>query len=213
MPMVDYQCPKCDYRFEEFHHEPPVAVPCPRMVGDAETCGELSPRRNSFPGEYRPTNAQRFPPIVLYERENGEFYFDSESPEPNAKRIEITNSREGDYWTKRINDRELEKTQANIHNNKLFFEERSKDLREQIDKNMKCYVTKDEHGRERIVRDTENSGRARWLRDMAQRFRDKKHEEKYDRAMRCNPNFHINVLSFDQQNRMPYWDGERQKKV
>lgn len=61
MPMVDYLCPVCDLRFEHFLHAPPDEHYC-----DNEECGGVATRIFSQPGEYRPVNALRFDPIVVW---------------------------------------------------------------------------------------------------------------------------------------------------
>src|SRR4051794_37843051 len=105
MPMVDYLCEACGYRFEHFFHEPPELQACPR--GGDSTCYGTAKRIVSVPGEYRPTNAKRFDPIVIWQKVDNpdQFSVPGRADEPldaGYRKIEITNLTQADYWTKRM---------------------------------------------------------------------------------------------------------------
>src|SRR4051812_19311335 len=93
MPMADYQCEACGFRFEHFFHRPPDTLVC-----EAEDpCPGTAERMASVPGEWQPRSAQAFEPVVVHRDRHGNVRFPGSA---NAKvpegfmKVELRTSRE-----------------------------------------------------------------------------------------------------------------------
>lgn len=206
MPMVDYVCSLCEYRFEQFFFQPPDSLPCCHKLADGSSCTGTAPRYFSHPGEIQPHNAQRFSPILIHQSltDPNQFSFPGSSSDPcpsGYRPIAITNIREAEKWTKRINQLESSRAAELRDMNREYFEERTLIRRQEVDAKMR-------------QTGLDSSGRARFLRDMARRVADLRHAKNFGpKAM--NANFHINALEFDSSNRNSYSGPEtnwRQRK-
>lgn len=197
MPMVDYVCSdeECGYEFEQFFHDPPATLPCCRMYPTGISCSGTAQRVFLYPGSRNRFNAQRFEPIVIHQSvsDPNSFSFPGASSDrcPAGYRpIHITNMREAERWTKRINNLETSKATELRDMNREYFEEKTIIRRQEIDSRMRA-------------NGMDGSGRARFLRDMARRLADRRHAKNFGpRAM--NANFHIQALEFDSSNRNPH---------
>lgn len=142
------------------------------------------------------TTAQRFTPIVLDVSltDGNKFSFPGSSTDAvpaGYRRVEITNLREADQWTKKIDSVERQTGLAYAAANREYFDQQRAERRANIDAEMS------RTGMDR-------SGRARFLRDAARKFVDATEERKRARQISGGPNFNMQVISYDQQNRMDY---------
>lgn len=195
MPMVDYQCSRCGYRFENFYHsDAPKGQPCPSVMdvdGQPVVCDGYAPRISSVPGEYRPVNAQRFDPITVWisNTDPNQFSMPGRADEPVQEgyhAVQITNLRDADAFTRRVNSYELEKAQYMREAHKQHWDER---LREQ-----------------RADRDAKIGSNPR-MQALARAIRqrvDAKRDKKYSRPM--DPKAHFQVIAYDSSNREGFRD-------
>lgn len=165
--------------------EPTLCASCGHEleIGDYPFC----PHGSIYEG-----NAQRFDPIILHKSASGEYSFPGSSSDPvpaGYEKIEITNMRQADKYVKEIGEIERSKMSDKREMNRLYFEEQTKERRERIDS---------------VLNSGKLSGRARMLAEKAREYADKKHDQRFSRTKAFGPNFHIQALSFDQSNRMPY---------
>lgn len=198
MPMVDYLCAVCGYRFEEWHpgSDIPGSRKCPRLV-DGTLCDGEGARYLSLPGEWRPVNARRFDPIVIHQAvdDADQFSFPGHSGDPTPagyRRIEIDSVQAADYWTSRIDRLERAKAAETAVMNQAYFDEKTQARRERVDGEMRRTGL-------------DGSGRARWLRDKAREFVDRRTVEKRQ-TQTGRGGFHIQVMAYDSSNRQPYAD-------
>jgi hypothetical protein len=154
------------------------------------------------------TTAQRFTPIVIDRRIDDPTKFSypgapTDKVPAGYERIQITNLREADRWTKHIDSLERERTMELAHQNEQYFDDQRKANRAAVDEEMR-----------RVGMD--RSGRARWMRDSIRRIMDAKLEARRKRERSGGPNFNIQVFSKDAANREGYANENtnwRQKRV
>lgn len=190
MPMIDYQCSQCGYRFEHFYHsDPPNSQICPRLLEDGRTCASASLRIDSLPGEYRPTNAQRFSPIVIWVNNDNpdQVSFPGRADEPvqaGYHPVEITSIYEADRWTRKINASQVAQTEFHRECQKQYWDDVARQRRDDT--------------RARIG----NNPRAQELFRRVQQYVDLKRERKYSKKLDARG--HFQALSFDASNRQGY---------
>jgi hypothetical protein len=208
--MIDYRCNTCGYRFEHFFHnreEAPETQPCTGLVDgttiDTDTgvssstqvnCNGTATKYSSVPGEYRPSNAQRFDPIVIWQSDTdpNKFSFPGRSNEPcdpGYHAITIRNMHEAQKWTKHINQVYALEKDIDRERDRIMFNERLQENR-----------------RDRAAKVRGNARLEAFNRLMIER-QDRKRANKYDHG-RSNVNFHMNVLEFDSSNRMDHCDAD-----
>lgn len=198
MPMIDYLCDSCGYRFENFFHsDAPETQRCPYI-----DCPEgMAKRIHSLLGEHRPTNARRFKPIVVWvNNENNDVVsVPGRADEPvqaGYHAVEITNMRDADRWTKHINNVSLREAINNQAMEREYFKEMTKERRETI--------------QARIGSDPRMNA---WFK-AACAYTDARRDKKYSKPL--DPRGHFQALSFDSSNRMEYrdadtgWKGKRE---
>lgn len=190
MPMVDYLCDSCSYRFENyFHSDPPETQPCPHI----ECSTGISRRIYSLPGEYRPVNARRFSPIVVWvNNENpDQISVPGRSDEPVQEgyhAVEITDMRTADHYTRHMNNVALRDAINQRAAEREFFDARTKERRD---------ATLARIG---------NNPRMRAMFEKACEYVDRKRDAKYSKPL--DPRGHFQVLSFNSSNRQSYSDAE-----
>jgi hypothetical protein len=213
MPLADYICPACTRRFEEFHHHPPESRPCPAIVPDLDidngrsfadgtvspastVCGTDSPRHFSLPGEYRPSAAQRFDPILIHQSLDNPAVFSfpghnqDETP-AGYRAVRINTLQEADRWTKHINNIETSVLRQQKQSNVRGHEMQQAATRRAADEQFKRL------GLDQI-------GAARLIRDRVREHLDKKRAAKAHAAERGEANFRIQVFVNDASNRNPH---------
>lgn len=166
-------------------HEPTLCAHCNKEleIGDYPFCPH---------GSIYEQSAKRFDPIVLHKGPNGEYSFPGNSSDPvpaGYEKIEITNIRQADRYVREIDSKERSKMFDNRENNRLYFEEKTRERRQQVDA---------------LLQSGKLSNRARMLAEKAREYADKKHDRRFSSTKAFSPNFHIQALSFDVGNRMPY---------
>ena len=138
----------------------------------------------------RERDARAFEPIVVWasDTDSRKYSFPGQADEPVAEgyhKVEITNLREADRFVQRINGIERAKAEATRALNYQALDEATK-IR-----------------RENTVARIRGNPRAEALFRAARDWADKRRAEK--RSQQCmDPNFHIQVLSFDSGNRSSY---------
>jgi len=186
--MVDYRCSECGHEFENFFHsDAPDMQPCP-----VTECHGSARRYPSMPGEYRPTNAKRFDPIVIWQSDSdpNKFSFPGRSDEPcdaGYHRIEITDMRSAQKWSKKLNHIYSMEKAMDVERDRAIWSERLRS--------------------NRADREAKIRGDARmeaFNRAMIERT-DKKRQNRYDHKS-PDVNFHIQALEFDQSNRQDWCD-------
>ena len=201
--MVDYQCEECGYRWEQFYHsDPPPSERCPHM-NEESPCLGYAPRILSLPGEYRPTNAKKFDPIVIWvhNEDASKVSFPGRADEPveaGYHAVEITNLPQADYWARRINDVERQKGLSERLGEKEYWDERLKQRRADIEARIG------------------SNPRAQALYRAVKAFVDAKRDRKYSREARYDPHGHFQVIAFDSSNRQGHADVRtdwKEKKV
>jgi len=198
MPMIDYLCDACSYRFENFFHsDPPASMPCPHIE-----CVEGEAKRiESYPGEYQPRSAKRFDPIVIWvsDTDPNKVSFPGradEAVEEGYHKVEITNLSQADYWTRRISQHEIHEMEGLREAHKQYWDDRQRERRANI--------------RAKIG----SNPRMQALFKEAQAFVDKKREGKYSKPL--DPHAHFQVIAYDSSNREGYRDKEtgwKEKRV
>jgi hypothetical protein len=190
MPMIDYLCDACSYRFENFYHsDPPEEQACPHI-----DCPEgVAKRIHSLPGEYRPTNAQRFDPIVIWVNNDNpdQVSMPGRADEPvqdGYHAVEITNLSQADRWTRHMNNVALREAVNNRAAQKEYFEAMTKERRDNI--------------RAKIG----SNPRAKALFEKVCEYTDAKREKKYSKTL--DPRGHFQVVAYDSSNRQGYADRE-----
>lgn len=160
------------------------------------TCGQtLEIGDYPFCPHGRPYNkqAKNFDPIIVHQDAvTGEYSFPPSSSDPappGHKTHVITNMREAERLTRDVNARERSKVVDKMENNRLYFEEQTKQRRDNIDS---------------IIASRGLSGPARRLMDIARQRTDDKRNRKYSSARSLEPNFHIQALEFNVSNRQPH---------
>ena len=136
-------------------------------------------------------NAQRFDPVVVWQSNVDPFKysFPGQANEPcpsDYHRMELTNMREADRFVKEMNG---------IERRRL---EEYRDMRHALD---------DAGIKERRAREDARgavNARAEALRRRVREWTDKLRERRREAHPRIDPQFHINVLSFDSGNRNSY---------
>ena len=197
MPMIDYLCNACGYRFENFYHEAPDTLDCPH----SECEGGTARRINSLPGEYRPRSAQRFAPIVVWvNNENPDVVsIPGRSDEPvqaGYHAVEIRTIQEADRCTKHMNNVALRDTINQRAAEKQYWDEVTKERRDGI--------------RARI----RGNARAQALFAQVCEYVDKKRDRRYSKTL--DPRGHFQALSYDSSNRQGHADeatGWRERKA
>lgn len=188
MPMVDYLCDSCSYRFENFYHsDAPESMSCPAI--ECET--GRAHRIYSLPGEHRPVNALRFSPIVLWvNNENPDQVSvpgrNNEPVQEGYHAVEITDIRSADKWTAHMN---------NVA------------LRDAVNQRAMEQTYWDQRARERRA-DTQakigSDPKANALFRAACAFVDQRRAGRYAKPL--DPRGHFQALSFDASNRQGYAD-------
>jgi hypothetical protein len=190
MPMIDFLCDSCSYRFENFFHsDPPDQMPCPHI----ECAGGVAKRIYSLPGEYRPTNARRFEPIVIWvNNENpDQISIPGRSDEPvqdGYHAVEITDMRTADKYTRHMNNVALRDAINRRAAEKGYWDEITKERRDTI--------------RARIG----DNPKARALFEAVCKFVDQRRNRRYSKPL--DPKGHFQVLAFDSSNRQGYADAD-----
>lgn len=135
--------------------------------------------------------AQRFDPIVVWQSntDSEKYSFPGQANEPvpaGYHAVEITNMRQADQLVARVNDIERRKM------------EEMRDMR---------YALDDAGIKERRANEDAKgaiSSRAEALRRRVREWTDKRRADKRAARPRIDPQFHINILSFDSGNRNSY---------
>ena len=148
-------------------------------------------------------SARRFDPIVIWasNSDSEKFSFPGQANEPVPEgyhKIEITDLRQADRFVAKMNDIERRKLEG------------ERDVRHALDD-----AGIRERRRNEDARGVVNA-RALALRRRVREWTDKVREQRRSRHPRIDPQFHINVLSFDSGNRNSYSGPEtgwREKKT
>lgn len=186
MPMVDYRCSACGYRFENFFHsDAPDSQRCPYIECEAG----IAVRINSLPGEYRPRNAKPFDPIVVWvnNEDPNQISMPGRADEPvqaGYHAVTLNSLQEADHFTRGVNSYEHEKGQFMREQQKQYFNERLKEQRADRDARMGSNPRMQAMSRE------------------VRAYLDAKREKKYAKTM--DPKAHFQVISFDSSNREGY---------
>ena len=190
--VYDYQCEVCGYRFEHFYHsDAPTSLPCESEV-DSTLCSGTANRIESVPGEWRPSNAQRFDPIVIWRSNTdpNKFSFPGRNDEPvdaGYHAITITDMYQAQKWSKHINEVLTVQKEFDVERDRAIWADRLRQRRED---------------RANMIRG--NPQLEAWNRLMIER-QDKKRQNKYDHA-RPETAFHIQALEMNQSNRQDWCD-------
>lgn len=175
------------------------------LVRDAENvvaqCGRCSQPFDPMLVYMNTSAARNFEPIVLHVSNDNpnqvSFPGASDEAVPDGyHKVEITNMREADRWTRHLNWVEKETTEAYRASEKQYWDEVHKQRRADI--------------RARIG----SNPRMKAMFEAAQAFVDQKRERRYGRKL--DPRGHFQALSFDASNRMSYCDertGWKERKV
>lgn len=189
MPMIDYLCGSCGYRFENFYHsDAPESQHCPHLH-----CEGTAKKIYSLPGEYRPTNARRFAPIVVWvSNDNPDVVSVPGRPDEPVQTgyhaVELTSIADAERMTRHMDNVALRDAINQRAMEKEFFDERTKERRDAI--------------RARIG----NDPRKMALFKAACEYVDRKRDKRYSKTL--DPRGHFQVFAYDQSNRMPYADAE-----
>lgn len=187
MPMVDYLCETCGTRFEHFFHSDiPEAQIC-----ESDTCANIAWRVYSMPGEFRPLNASRFDPIVVWvNNENPDIVSvpgrSNEPVQSGYHAVHITDMRMADKMAAHINNISLRDAINQRAMEKEYWNEKTKDRRDSI--------------RARIGGDQ----RRQALFAKVCEFVDRKRDRRYSKPL--DPKGHFQALSFNSSNRQGYSD-------
>jgi hypothetical protein len=150
---------------------------------------------------YNGSTAKKFDPIVLHvsNEDPNQISFPGRSDEAVAEgyhKVEITNLREADQWTSRINHYEKGVTEGYRQSEKQYWDEvtaqRRADIRARIGDNPK----------------------AKALFEQVQKFVDAKRARRYSKKL--DPRGHFQVIAYDSSNRMSHCDvttGWKEKKA
>ena len=142
-------------------------------------------------GELYEQNARNFDPIRLHvsDTDPNNIQYpgrNDELPPSGYHSVDITNIREADQWTRRINAVEREKMMTERLMHKAYFDEQLQ--RRRADRLAKV---RGNHKAEMLLR-------------AAAEMVDRKREMKYHNIDKSDPKFHIQALSFDSGNRNSY---------
>lgn len=195
MPIIDYSCPSCFHRFEEFFHpsEIPATRPCPHML-DSGVCGVESTRIDSLPGEYQPRSARRFTdPIVVWvsNTDPNQISMPGRHDEPvqdGYHAVTLDTLQAADKFITKYNSHEREKMMETRELNRQYFDERTKARRDDI--------------RARIGSDARLMAQFR----RACEYVDKKREMKNSSLKSFDPKAHFQALAYDASNRQGFAD-------
>lgn len=154
-------------------------------------------------GSVRGENATRFDPIVVWQSnaDPDKYSFPGQPNEPVPEgfhKIEITNLRQGDQFTSRFNELERRRIEEEREIRRTLDDAGIKDRRAEED--ARGWAMRAD-GTKFYVR---GNARAENLQRAAREWADKRREAKRGRQGRVEPNFHIQVLSFNSGNRGSY---------
>lgn len=140
---------------------------------------------------YNGSTAKKFDPIVLHVSNDDpnqvSFPGHAEDAVPDGyHKVEITNLREADQWTSRINSYETQVTEGYRESEKQYWDNVTRERRADI--------------RARIG----DNPRAKALFEAVQKFVDAKRERRY--AKKLDARGHFQVIAFDSSNRMSHCD-------
>ena len=155
-------------------------------IGDWPMCG--SPGGH---GPLRDTNARRWSPIVVWQSnaESDKYSFPGQANEPcpaGYHRVEITNLAQADRFVGRMNAIERQKMEATRDLNYAALDEQTKRRRDDT------------------LASIRGNARAEALFRQMREWGDRRRDQKRARHARMDPNFHIQVTSFDSGNRGSY---------
>jgi hypothetical protein len=204
MPIIDFICSTCTHRWEEFHHNSSVPSdrPCPAFIpslaaeSEYAQCSGTGTRHFSLPGEYRPSAAQRFDPILIHQSLDNPAVFsfpghNADETPSGYRAIRINTLQEADRWTKHINNIETSVLRQQKQSNVRGHEMQQAATRRAADEQFKRL------GLDQI-------GAARLIRDRVREHLDKKRAAKAYAAARGEANFRIQVFANDSSNRNPH---------
>jgi putative FmdB family regulatory protein len=189
MPMVDYLCDSCGYRFENFFHsDAPESQDCPHIECEGGTAKQI----HSLPGEHRPINALRFNPIVVWINNDNpdQVSIPGRNDEPvqaGYHAVEIRNISEADRMTRHMNNVTLRDAINQRAAEKQYWEDRTRERRDTI----------------RAQIGGGNAKAAALFKAVCE-YTDKKHEGKYNKTL--DPRGHFQALSYDSSNRQGHCD-------
>ena len=173
--------------------------PCPKCgvvfgIGDWPFCPHGSLFHN---------DAQHFDPIVVWQSntDSRKYSFPGRSDEPVPEgyhKVEITNMRQADQLVSRVDSIERAKLEAERALRRTLDDAGIADRRREED--ARGWVMRAD-GSKFYVR---GNARAEALQRAAREWADRRRQERRSQHGGVNPNFHINVLSFDSGNRNSY---------
>lgn len=154
-------------------------------------------------GSVHSENARRFDDIVVWQSNSDpdKYSFPGQANEtvPDGyHKVVISNMREGDRFTARFNELERQKLQEERDMRRTLDDAGIRDRRAEED--ARGWVMKAD-GSKFYIR---GNARAEALQRAAREWADKRREAKRGRHPRIDPNFHIQVLSFNSGNRSSY---------
>jgi len=182
--MADFVCGTCGAEAEYFFHHIPDSVLC-EQNGCAGTCE----RRFSLPGEWRPTNAARFEPIVIHRSPNGKLRFPGSVdaiPPRGFEKVELRTIQEADKFVAGMNARE----QARINEH---FYRKEEALGHQLKKN-----------RDELKSELRRRGLPGYIAELGRRYTEQKRTAMSSQSRSAN--CHFEVFAFDRSNREPHSD-------
>lgn len=152
-------------------------------------------------GMVREVNSKRFDDIVVWQSDSDpdKYSFPGQSAEavPDGyHKIAIRNLREADQFVTRFNNLEREKAESDLHLRHTLDDAGIKDRRAEEDARG---WTMRADGSKFYVK---GNSRAEALRRAVREWADRRREDRRKRT--ANPNFHINILSYDSGNRNSY---------
>lgn len=190
MPMIDYVCAACGYRFENFFHsDAPASQPCPHI----DCAGGTAPCIDSLPGEHRPSNSRRFAPIVLWVNNDNpdQISIPGRADEPvddGYHAVEVRTIQDADRYTRHMNNVALREAINQRAAEKEYWDDITRERRDNI--------------RARI----RHNPRAQALFAQVCEYVDKKRDRRYSKPL--DPRGHFQALSYDSSNRQGYADSE-----
>lgn len=182
---------------------------CPRCGEELDErswpwCASESPGGH---GSVRRNSAKRWDDIVVWQSnaDADKYSFPGQSNEPVPEgyhKVVISNLREGDQFTARFNELERQRLQEERDRRRMLDDAGVRDRRAEED--ARGWVMKADGSKFHI----RGNSRAEAMRRAVREWADRRREQKRERAPNVDPNFHINVLSYDSGNRNSYSGAE-----